>query len=78
MLVARTRASEPVAGQRLRELRQAGLVEIDESGDYRLSSHGRRLLDPLERLADFAAAWARLTPRQRVPRGAPDLGRGQR
>lgn len=64
-------AEESVATQRLRELRAAGLIEIDEAGNYRLSTHGRRMLDPVEGLAAFADDWSQLTPRQRVPRGSP-------
>ncbi len=63
--------------QRLRELREAGLVQVDEGGDYRLSSEGRRLLDPLERLGGFASEWATMTPRQRNPRGSSSVGRGE-
>lgn len=63
--------------QRLRELREAGLVQVDEAGDYRLSSEGRRLLDLLERLADFAAGWTAMTARQRSPRGSRTTGRGE-
>lgn len=68
---------EPAASQRLRELREAGLVEVDEAGDYRLTSHGRRLQGVLEALAGFAVGWQRLSPRQRVPRGSTDRGRGE-
>lgn len=77
-LLARVGAATSVASQRLRELREAGFVEVDEAGDYRLTAHGRRLLDPLERLDAFAADWAALTPRQRLPRGAAHRGRGER
>jgi DNA-binding HxlR family transcriptional regulator len=63
-------ADESVALQRLRELRSAGLVEVDEVGDYRLTTHGRRMLDPIESLSSFAESWSRLTPRQRTPRGS--------
>jgi DNA-binding HxlR family transcriptional regulator len=63
--------------QRMRELREAGLIQVDEAGDYRLSSEGRRLLDPLSRLSGFAVDWTKLTPRQRTPRGSSSLGRGE-
>jgi DNA-binding HxlR family transcriptional regulator len=63
--------------QRLRELREAGLVQVDEGGDYRLSSEGRRLLDLLEGLAGFATGWTAMTPRQRTPRGSRTTGRGE-
>jgi DNA-binding HxlR family transcriptional regulator len=77
-LIAGVGAQPSVASQRLRELREAGLVEVDEGGDYRLTTHGRRLLDPLEQLDDFAGDWAALSPRQRVPRGGAHRGRGER
>ncbi len=76
-VVARLGAPEPQVSQRLRELREAGLLEVDEAGDYRLTGTGRRLLDDLERLATFADGWAQLTSRQRVPRGAATRGRGE-
>jgi DNA-binding HxlR family transcriptional regulator len=76
-LASRLSANEAQLSQRLRELRQAGIVEIDEAGDYRLTSHGRRLQGLLEPLAGWAVEWARLSPRQRVPRGSPSRGRGE-
>ncbi len=63
--------------QRLRELREAGLVQVDEAGDYRMTSEGRRLLDLLEHLSQFAQGWSRMTPRQRNPRGSSAVGRGE-
>jgi DNA-binding HxlR family transcriptional regulator len=76
-LARRLGVSEDRLSQRLRELREAGLVQVDEGGDYRLSSEGRRLLDPLTRLSGFATDWATLSPRQRNPRGSSSLGRGE-
>ena len=76
-LTKRLGAADDRLSQRLRELRESGLVEVDEGGDYRLSSEGRRLLDLLERLSDFAGGWAALTPRQRTPRGSRTSGRGE-
>lgn len=74
--LARTVAApEPRASQRLRELREAGLVEVDEGGDYRLTPHGRRLQGIVEALAGFAGQWERLSPRQRSPRGSSERGR---
>jgi DNA-binding HxlR family transcriptional regulator len=70
-------AAQPAASQRLKELRAAGIVEIDESGDYRLTTWGRRLEGALDSLADFAEPWSRLTPRQRHPRGSWSQGRGE-
>ncbi|MEX5631767.1 winged helix-turn-helix transcriptional regulator [Parafrankia sp. FMc2] len=69
-LAAKVGAAESQLSQRTRELREAGLVEVDEAGEYRLTSHGRRLLGVVEPLAGWAENWATLSPRQRVPRGA--------
>jgi DNA-binding HxlR family transcriptional regulator len=77
VLVQRLGAAEAQMSQRLRELREAGLVEVDEAGDYRLTGEGRRLLDQLEGLAAFADSWAALSPRQRQPRGSGTSGRGE-
>jgi DNA-binding HxlR family transcriptional regulator len=76
-MARRLGVGEDRLSQRLRELREAGLVEVDEAGDYRLTSEGRRLLDPLTRLSAFAADWTTLSPRQRTPRGSSSLGRGE-
>jgi DNA-binding HxlR family transcriptional regulator len=76
-LARRLSVSEDRLSQRLRELREAGLVEVVEAGDYRLTSEGRRLLDLLEHLSEFAGSWVRLTPRQRNPRGSSAVGRGE-
>jgi DNA-binding HxlR family transcriptional regulator len=73
-LAARLDAPEAQLAQRLRELREAGLVEVDEVGEYRLTTHGRRLQGVIEPLADWAAQWAALSPRQRSPRGASARG----
>ena len=63
--------------QRARELREAGLVEIDEAGDYRLTAHGRRLQGLLEPLSDWAREWAGLSARQRMPRGSASRARDE-
>jgi DNA-binding HxlR family transcriptional regulator len=63
--------------QRTRELREAGLIEVDEAGDYRLSAHGRRLQGMLEPLSDWAESWAHLSSRQRVPRGSATRARDE-
>jgi DNA-binding HxlR family transcriptional regulator len=76
-LAQRAGAAENVVSQRLRELREAGLVEVDEVGDYRLTAEGRRLQGPLEQLLGYAEHWAALSPRQRVPRGAATHGTGE-
>lgn len=77
VLVQRLAAPEAQVSQRLRELREAGLVEVDEAGDYRLTGAGRRLLDLLEGLDTFAESWAAMSPRQRRPRGSATSGRGE-
>ena len=77
VLAQRLGAPEAQVSQRLRELRESGLIEVDEGGDYRLTGEGRRLLDQLEGLADYAESWAALSPRQRRPRGAAVTGRGE-
>ncbi|HSP38484.1 MAG TPA: transcriptional regulator [Frankiaceae bacterium] len=77
VLVQRLGAPEAQVSQRLRELREAGLVEVDEGGDYRLTGEGRRLLDLLEGLETFANGWATMSTRQRRPRGAATEGRGE-
>jgi DNA-binding HxlR family transcriptional regulator len=76
-LTKRLGAADDRLSQRLRELRESGLIEVDEGGGYRLSSEGRRLLDLLEHLSEFAESWAAMTPRQRTPRGSRTSGRGE-
>nr|WP_261569562.1 winged helix-turn-helix transcriptional regulator [Frankia gtarii] len=73
-LAARLDAPQTQLVQRLRELREAGLVEVDEVGEYRLTTHGRRLQGVIEPLAAWAQEWATLSPRQRTPRGASTRG----
>lgn len=76
-LVSTLGAPPAVLTQRLRELREAGFVEVDEGGDYRLTAQGRRLQGHLESLDGYAQQWASLSPRQRSPRGSTDRGRGE-
>nr|WP_157468803.1 winged helix-turn-helix transcriptional regulator [Frankia sp. QA3] len=73
-LATRLDAPEAQLVQRLRELREAGLVEVDEVGEYRLTTHGRRLQGVIEPLAAWAREWEALSPRQRTPRGAATRG----
>jgi len=77
VLASRLGAAEAQVSQRLRELRESGLIEVDEGGDYRLTGEGRRLIDQLEGLAAYAGGWASLSPRRRQPRGAAVTGRGE-
>jgi DNA-binding HxlR family transcriptional regulator len=59
-LRARCDAMSPsVLNQRLTELRQAGLVELDPAGGYRLAGAGRELLRALAPLQAWATRWAR-------------------
>ena len=45
---------------RLRELRELGIVAHD-AGGYRLTEHGRALMNALEPLQDWADKWAAAT-----------------
>lgn len=49
--------SSSVLNQRLRELREAAVIEHDSDG-YRLSAEGRRLEPSLAALNDWAERWA--------------------
>ena len=73
-LLTRLGAPGPALTQRLRELREAGLIEVDEAGAYRLTPSGRRLQGALNGLDSYAQTWASMTPRQRRPKGASDRG----
>ena len=78
VLAATVGAPGAQVSQVLRALREAGLVEVDESGDYRLTAVGRRLQGVLEPLAAWAVRdWATLSARQRTPRGSAERGRGE-
>ena len=59
--------SSSVLNQRLRELREAGIVASGESG-YALTKEGRELLDAFAPLNAWAQRWARrATPPRRSP-----------
>jgi DNA-binding HxlR family transcriptional regulator len=59
-LQARCDAMSPsVLNQRLAELREAGIAELDPDGGYRLTPEGRTLLSALGPLEDWAKRWAR-------------------
>jgi DNA-binding HxlR family transcriptional regulator len=59
-LRARCDAMSPsVLNQRLGELRESGLVEIDPDGGYCLAADGRDLLRALAPLQAWATRWAR-------------------
>src|SRR4051812_28568477 len=53
--------SSSVLRDRLAELTSAGVLQTDEAGRYRLSSHGRALLDALAPLSAWAETWAAQT-----------------
>ncbi|MBV9196324.1 MAG: helix-turn-helix transcriptional regulator [Solirubrobacterales bacterium] len=50
--------STSVLSQRLRELRAAGLVDAEKGGPYRLSEHGRVLLDQLRWVDEWTRTWS--------------------
>jgi DNA-binding HxlR family transcriptional regulator len=52
--------SSSVLNQRLRELRDAGIVELGRGG-YRLTQEGRRLLEAFPPLSAWADRWAART-----------------
>ena len=54
--------SSSVLNDRLRELREAGIVDGERSG-YRLSREGLALIDALAPLDAWAKRWARRTTR---------------
>jgi DNA-binding HxlR family transcriptional regulator len=49
--------SSSVLNLRLRELREADIVAVDEGGGYRLTEEGRELLEALAPLNGWAAQW---------------------
>ena len=55
--------SSSVLNDRLRELREAGIVAAGNGGGYQLTPEGRALLDALGPLDAWAKRWARRTPR---------------
>jgi DNA-binding HxlR family transcriptional regulator len=53
--------SSSVLAQRLDELRAAGIVDAPDAGGYALTKEGRRLLEALGPLNDWAKRWAKRT-----------------
>ena len=51
---------------RLRELRDAGIVATDPAGGYGLTEEGHSLLRALAPVNDWAKHWAKRTMRQRA------------
>ena len=62
--------STSVLSQRLGELREAQLVEKDQSGDYTLTESGSRLLARLDGIDEWTQEWTRM-----IRRGAADRPR---
>jgi DNA-binding HxlR family transcriptional regulator len=55
-------ASPTVLSARLSELRQAGLVELEAAGGYRLTALGRELFETFLPLHRFAERWSKRKP----------------
>lgn len=55
--------SSSVLNDRLRELREAGIVDGERGDGYRLSREGRALIEALAPLDEWAKRWARRTVR---------------
>jgi DNA-binding HxlR family transcriptional regulator len=53
--------SPTVLNDRLRELREAGIVELREDAGYATTTHGAALVRALEPMHDWAVAWGRRT-----------------
>jgi DNA-binding HxlR family transcriptional regulator len=51
--------SPTVLNQRLRELREAGIVTLEEPAGYVLTKYGRQLLETLQPLQRWAEQWQR-------------------
>jgi DNA-binding HxlR family transcriptional regulator len=51
--------SSSVLSERLRELRDAGIITIAPAGGYVLSAEGRKLLESLSALEAWSKRWAR-------------------
>jgi DNA-binding HxlR family transcriptional regulator len=55
--------SSSVLNDRLRELREAGIVDDDTTGGYRLSRDGHDLLDAIAPMDAWARRWDKRTAR---------------
>jgi DNA-binding HxlR family transcriptional regulator len=53
--------SSSVLNDRLRELREAGIVDAERGGGYRLTHEGHELLDSLAPIDAWARRWAKRT-----------------
>jgi DNA-binding HxlR family transcriptional regulator len=56
------KVSSSVLNDRLRELREAGIVATGDPTGYELSTEGHRLLEALAPVDDWARTWARREP----------------
>ena len=63
--------SSSVLNDRLRELREAGVVATGDTQGYRLTEAGERLLEALGPLDRWAKRWGRTTRRSRRAATAP-------
>jgi DNA-binding HxlR family transcriptional regulator len=59
--------SPTVLNTRLRELRDAGILELEARIGYRTTAHGAQLLGALRPLHHWAAAWAKRRAEARRP-----------
>jgi DNA-binding HxlR family transcriptional regulator len=59
--------SSSVLNDRLRELREAGVVATGDAGGYRLTTSGDRLLEALGPLDRWAKRWGQGAPRSGRP-----------
>lgn len=57
-------SSPNVLNTRLKELREAGVVAMEDGGGYFLTEEGTKLLAALEPVADWADQWARNVGRE--------------
>jgi DNA-binding HxlR family transcriptional regulator len=58
--------SSSVLNDRLRELREAGIVAVERGGGYRLTEDGAGLLQALQPIDAWAKRWGRRTHGSRV------------
>lgn len=63
--------SPTVLNQRLREMRDAGIVELEEPGGYTLTRPGRQLLEALLPLQRWSEHWQRRMLKQAAAEEKP-------
>jgi DNA-binding HxlR family transcriptional regulator len=64
--------SPTVLNARLKDLREAGVVELSDESGYRTTASGRALLEALAPLDRWAKAWAK-SSRLTTARGSPPI-----